>query len=73
MTIQELETRINVTKDAISRFEAAFSARSAEKRPDTVPEWAWKAELDGITSILADLRDELFLLEEEHFLRGLVV
>jgi hypothetical protein len=72
MTIEHIKTRINVTKDAIRRFEAAFSAHRAQKRPDNVPEWAWNIELAGITSILADLHDELFILEREAFHAGLV-
>lgn len=73
MTISDVETRINVTKDAIRRFEAAFSAHEAQKRPDHVPEWAWKLEMAGIMSILTDLRDELFILEQEALNAGLVV
>jgi len=65
MTSEELDLRIKVTKSSIKRFEDAISARSAEKRPDKVPEWAWEAEFDGIVSILADLREELLLLEQK--------
>ena len=72
MTIEELDSRINATKSSISRFEEAFSAHQAGKRPETVPEWAWRAEFEGISSILAELRIELFALERERFQGGLL-
>jgi hypothetical protein len=67
MTLEELDLRIRVTKSSILRFEDAISARSAEKRPPNVPEWAWRAEFEGISSILTDLHTELAALEAERF------
>jgi len=65
MTLEGLETRIQVTKEQIQRFSDAFSARINGIDPPNVPLWALRAELDGIRSILVDLQNELVDLEQE--------
>jgi hypothetical protein len=71
LSIEQLETRIRVTKEQIRRFADAFSARINGIDPPNVPLWALKAELDGIRSILIDLQVELFQLEQERWKCGI--